>query len=268
MVLQGVQLTASHEAPRRVVLKLPLPHAHSTARAELQVLLTAQGCGYARVLRRQLEPLAWLMEELGAPLADDHLEPLAQMRALCEALRLAWRPVERSDQPHWASGADKAAELALFIRQGRDLIAAWTSASVIEQALSSCETRRQAFDPQRAILAHGDPHTHNLLRSPEATSGYKLIDPDGLFIEPEYDLGVVMREWNLDDLGGQHAARRVRTWCGELAGWTGTRAEVIEQWALIERVSTSIALAQLGLPEQARALLDVAAIWNAYAPTP
>ena len=40
-------------------------------------------------------------------------------------------------------------------------------------------------------LVHGDVHQWNAL---EADGGFKLVDPDGLLAEPEYDLGIIMRE--------------------------------------------------------------------------
>jgi streptomycin 6-kinase len=41
------------------------------------------------------------------------------------------------------------------------------------------------------VLVHGDVHQWNALR---AGGGFKLVDPDGLLAEAEYDLGVIMRE--------------------------------------------------------------------------
>ncbi len=43
----------------------------------------------------------------------------------------------------------------------------------------------------RAVLVHGDIHEWNTL---QADDGYKLVDPDGLLAEAEYDLGVIIRE--------------------------------------------------------------------------
>ncbi len=59
-----------------------------------------------------------------------------------------------------------------------------------------------AHDDERAVLVHGDVHEWNALQAPGG--GFKLVDPDGLLAEPEYDLGVVMRE----DPVRAHARRR------------------------------------------------------------
>jgi streptomycin 6-kinase len=59
-----------------------------------------------------------------------------------------------------------------------------------------------AHDDERAVLVHGDVHEWNALQAPGG--GFKLVDPDGLVAEPEYDLGVLMRE----DRGPPDARRR------------------------------------------------------------
>jgi streptomycin 6-kinase len=42
---------------------------------------------------------------------------------------------------------------------------------------------------------HGDVHQWNALEAPaDVEQGFKLVDPDGLLAEAEYDLGVIMRE--------------------------------------------------------------------------
>jgi hypothetical protein len=67
---------------------------------------------------------------------------------------------------------------------------------VIEQALSLAEVRRSVFDPETAVLVHGDAHSGNTLRDLQhrSTAGarFKFIDPDGLFAERAYDLAIPM----------------------------------------------------------------------------
>jgi streptomycin 6-kinase len=41
------------------------------------------------------------------------------------------------------------------------------------------------------VLVHGDVHQWNAL---QAGAGLKLVDPDGLLADAEYDLGIIMRE--------------------------------------------------------------------------
>jgi streptomycin 6-kinase len=49
------------------------------------------------------------------------------------------------------------------------------------------------------VLVHGDVHQLNALQH---DGGFKLIDPDGLLAEAEYDLGVLMRGDPGELLGG------------------------------------------------------------------
>jgi hypothetical protein len=85
------------------------------------------------------------------------------------------------------------------------------------------------------VLVHGDIHEWNALAS---KSGYKLIDPDGLFAEPEYDLGVIMRQDSV------HKAQASARW---LADRTGRDAAAILDWATIERLATALHCTRLDL---------------------
>src|SRR4029078_9295524 len=57
-------------------------------------------------------------------------------------------------------------------------------------AMDCLEHRIAAHDDGRSVLVAGDIHEWNAL---QAGTGYKLIDPDGLLAEREYDLGVIAR---------------------------------------------------------------------------
>ena len=106
------------------------------------------------------------------------------------------------------------------------------------------------------MLAHGDPHGSNLLADP-VTQGYKFVDPDGLFIEPAYDLGVLMREWSDELLADGNPLQAARERCAMLSHLTGVDPEPIWEWGILERVSTGLLAMQVGL-EGAREMLTVA----------
>lgn len=74
----------------------------------------------------------------------------------------------------------------------------------VEHALSCAASRARAHRDERAVLVHGDVHRWNALQAP---GGFKLVDPDGLLAEPEYDLGVLMREDPVELLAGDPADR-------------------------------------------------------------
>ena len=86
---------------------------------------------------------------------------------------------------------------------------------------------------------HGDVHEWNALQSAD---GFKLVDPDGLLAEAEYDLGVLMREDSLDLMDGdpQERARMLAARCHK----DGT---AVWEWGGAERVSTVLLLTRLDL---------------------
>nr|WP_243755166.1 aminoglycoside phosphotransferase family protein [Actinoplanes brasiliensis] len=124
------------------------------------------------------------------------------------------------------------------------------SRAAVDQALAAAESRRRAHDPARAVLNHGDVHQWNALR---AGDGFKLVDPDGLWAEPEYDLGVLMREDPLELMAGNPWDRA--RW---LAARTGTDPVAIWEWGLAERVNTGLVLTAVGLQPLAAQMLAAA----------
>jgi streptomycin 6-kinase len=90
------------------------------------------------------------------------------------------------------------------------------------------------------MLVHGDIHQWNALRT--AGGGFKLVDPDGLRAEPEYDLGVLMREDPVELIAGDPWDR-----AHLLAERTGTDPVAIWEWSVTERVSTGLITTAVGL---------------------
>jgi streptomycin 6-kinase len=107
------------------------------------------------------------------------------------------------------------------------------------------------------VLVHGDGHGLNALRS---STGFKLIDPDGLFAERAYDLAIPLREWSVELLGGDALAVG-RERCAQLGRLTGVDTEAIWQWAFVERVSTGLLLLSLEAEQLGREMLAVAEAW-------
>ncbi|WP_244945532.1 aminoglycoside phosphotransferase family protein [Couchioplanes caeruleus] len=91
----------------------------------------------------------------------------------------------------------------------------------------------------RAVLVHGDVHQWNALR---ASGGWKLVDPDGMLAEAEYDLGVLMREDPRELMAGDPWDR-----ARLLAGRTGLDVTAIWEWGVVERVSTGLLAVGIGL---------------------
>ena len=121
------------------------------------------------------------------------------------------------------------------------------SERAVDYALTCAARREAAHRDETAAVVHGDVHQWNAL---EAGDEFKLVDPDGLLAEREYDLGIIMREDPLDwDL---HQRAR---W---LADETGLDETAIWEWGVIERVSTGLLGTRVGLQPIAGQMLAAA----------
>ena len=83
--------------------------------------------------------------------------------------------------------------------------------------------------------------------------GYKLVDPDGLLAEPEYDLGVLMRGDPVELLAGDPRDRM--HW---LAARTGLNPVAIWQWGVVERLSSGLLCTQVDMQPLGRDTLRAA----------
>jgi hypothetical protein len=109
----------------------------------------------------------------------------------------------------------------------------------VDHALACAVRRAQAHRDERAVLVHGDVHQLNALQN---DGGFKLIDPDGLLAEAEYDLGVLMRGDPVELLGGDPVDRA--RW---LAARTGLDLVAIWEWGVVERLSTGLLCTRIHL---------------------
>jgi len=254
---EGLVMAVTLADGAAAVLKI-LPPDDMRRAGELDVLLTAGGRGYAAVYAADLARKAVLLERLGPPLALCGLAIDTQIALLCATLRAAWTPPPAGSA--FMTGAEKAHSLSAFIARTWEELGQPCAAHTIAAALRAADARAAAFDPQRVVLAHGDAHPWNTLQVPDAPPDcFKFVDPDGLSIEPAYDLGILMREWTEDLLIGDPLVRG-RARCAHLAALTGLEPEPIWQWGLIERVSTALVCLQLGL-DAGQAMLVVADRW-------
>ncbi|MGI5242537.1 aminoglycoside phosphotransferase family protein [Dactylosporangium sp. CA-139066] len=230
------------------VLKLHIERPGDHARHEATVLRLAGGDGCARLLRADPDRRALLLERLG-PALSDLGEPLPRrLEILTDAAARVWRPAPDAGLP---TGRAKAAWLAGFITAAWERTGRPCAERTVEHALACCERRAAAHDDERAVLVHGDVHQWNALCTPEG--GFRLVDPDGLLAEPEYDLGVLMREDPEDLLDGDPHERS--RW---LAARTGRSERAIWEWGVAERVSTGLLLHEIALQPVARDMLAAA----------
>lgn len=233
------------------VVKLLVPRANDAARDEITVLRLAGGQGCARLLRADAARDALLLERLGRPLSQLGLPTARRHEILCAAAARVWRPAAGCGL---STGADKGRWLADFITATWEELDRPCSERAVAYALACAAQRIDAHDDERAVLVHGDVHQWNAL---EAGDGFKLVDPDGLLAEAEYDLGVLMREDPAELLDGDAHARawaRAR-W---LARCCGLDATAIWEWGVVERVSTGLLCVKVGLQPAGGEMLAVA----------
>ena len=156
------------------------------------------------LLRHDVGRGALLLERLGPVAARTGVPVARRHEILCATAQRVWRPV-----PGPASACRRArrrpAGWPTWIATAWEELERPCSAAAVDDALACAERRARAHDPARAVLVHGDVHQWNALAAGE---GYKLVDPDGLEAEPEYDLGIIMREDPLELLDGDPIGAR------------------------------------------------------------
>ncbi len=229
------------------VLKLMIPRPGDHARNEITVLKLTAGDGCVRLLRDDEARGALLLERLGRSLDQLAFPIAARHEILCAAAERVWRPAPGCGLP---TGADKGRWLVGYITATWEELGRPCTGRAVEQALACAARRVAAHDDERAVLVHGDVHQWNAL---QAGGGFKLVDPDGLLAEAEYDLGVLMRE---DPLELMHGDPRERSrW---LARRCGRDAEAIWEWGVVERVSTGLLATKIGLQPVGGQMLAVA----------
>lgn len=260
---------------REAVLKLARPSDELCRQAD--VLEAARGRGYVHLYDRDDEHGALLLEALGQSMesrSDELYKALPASLVLplmrdtelivpvVSALQEAWQlPLSVAPEPD--ESTHRAAQLRDSInRSAEALDIRWRYGDAIESALVMTEHRLAARSASTMVLCHGDAHIGNLLAvtspRPGAPEGYVFIDPDGIRCEAEYDLGVVLRGFNRMVLAAEDPVVEVRAWCAILAAATGLDAEVVWQWAFIERVASGLYLIQQGWPERGFGFLDAA----------
>ncbi len=105
------------------------------------------------------------------------------------------------------------------------------------------------------MLVHGDIHQWNALEAGDGT--FKLVDPEGLIAEPEYDLGVILREDPEDLLFGSATEQ---SWADakNLAARANCDVTAIWEWAVVERVAAGLELTQINLQPDGGKMLAAA----------
>jgi streptomycin 6-kinase len=230
-----------------VVLKLPLPRNREAAGNEITALRVAGGQGCVTLLRDDPDLGALLLERLGLSLFELGMPIGRRHEILCDTAARVWRPAQDCGLP---TGAERARTLATFITETWEKVGRPCSEHAVAHAIACARRRETAHDDERAVLVHGDVHQLNAL---QAGTEFKLVDPDGLLAEAEYDLGVMMRGDPVELLDGDPRERA--RW---LAARTGLDVTAIWEWGVIERLSSGLHCEEIGLQPLGRQTLSAA----------
>src|SRR5215813_1216824 len=228
----------------QAVLKLLVPGAGDAAWNEIIALRLTNGDGCVRLLRDDVALSAMLLERLGRPLRELALPIRQRHEILCSTAARVWRPARGCGLP---TGAEKGRWLADFITLTWEELRRPCTERAVDYALECARRRIAAHDDERAVLVHGDVHQWNAL---EAEHGFKLVDPDGLLAEAEYDMGVLIREDATELLDGDPSERA--RW---LAARCGLNATAIWEWGVVERLSTGLLCTKIELQPVGREML-------------
>ncbi len=233
------------------VLKLPIPRPDPLASREILALRLAEGRGCVDLLR-YVEDLgrgtsAMLLERLGPSMYELDLPVARRHELLVSAVTGLWRRLDPADAAGLEDGRTKARRLVDRIPAAWEALGRPCSRRAVAHAVACGSRRAEAYDPNRAVLVHGDPHQWNAVSVPVSVASgagveFRLVDPDGVVAEPEHDLGVLMREDPVDlvERGPWERARR-------LAALTGTDPTAIWEWGVIERVACGLDLVAIGV---------------------
>lgn len=240
------------EATRRdgtaAVLKVLVPRDPALAEREATVLRLADGDGCAELFEFEPDAQALLLERLGPSMFALDLPIARRHELLTAAAQRLWRPAPDADLP---TGAWKAGWLADQIQRSWESLGRPCSERTVEHALVCAERRGRAHDDERARLAHGDVHRWNALRADDGS--FKLVDPDGLLAEPEYDLGIIMREDPVELMAGDPDERAHR-----IAGLAGCDLIATIEWGVVERLSTALLCLEIDLQPEGDQMIAAA----------
>lgn len=247
---------AEGEDGAQYVLKVELPdNPEEEFLHGVHALELADGHGYAKLYAFDAQNRACLMEKLGGTLRKSGIPPRRQMEIICDALHDTWR-MPATSEGLTLGGVDWFRD---FLPEAWESTGRPCCEAALRQALSYLDEIEREQNPEEYVLLHGDAHNNNTLESLEHPGTYKLIDPDGLFYEKAYDLGVLMREWPEEYRESPLKSGRER--CAFLAERTGVPEEGVWRWGFLQMIATGLLLVQIGAEALGREMLGIAEKW-------
>lgn len=226
--MNALVLEATTAGGTDVVLKLAPPSEADKLAREATVLRLADGAGCVRLLDADPERRTLLLERLGPSMYDLGVARRERHELLVDAVQRVWRPV--APDAGLQRGSERAQWMITRLAQVWEQSGRACSERVLADAIACAERRAAAHDDERAVLCHGDLHELNALQAGDGT--FRLVDPEGVVAEREYDLGVLLRNAPGDDDLHERA-----DW---LAAATGADRAAIWEWGTAERVLSGL----------------------------
>lgn len=250
---------ASGEHGERYVLKIDLPDGfgHTEFSNAIHTLSLADGRGYVKLYACDLERRACLLERLGPSLRQLPYSTEQQLEIICRTLEQSWQLLQ---EPPVRPGEEPVAWFREFIQSTWFSLDAPCPMEVIETAYRFLDDREANANPAEYVLIHGDAHNANVLQDLTDEDSFKLVDPDCLWYEKAYDLGVLMREWTEEYR--LHPLQKGQERCQLLHRLTGVPATAIWQWGFLQCVSTGLLFLAIGQADEGNRFLQVAEAWN------
>lgn len=247
---------ADGENGEKYVLKIDMPEdLGEEFSKEISVLKTANGKGYSKLYAYDIEKKACLLERLGKPIDKLDYTIQEKLQIICKVLQNVWElPVGSTElttgNTLWFNN---------FLEDGYVKLNRPCSRKVIEQALVYLKSRAESENPDEFFMLHGDAHGGNTLKT-LSREGFKFVDPDGLFYEKAYDLGILMREWCNDY--EQEPVKAAKERSAYLHHLTGVSEQAIWEWGYIQIVSTAFVMLQIRQEKIGHKMLHIAEHWT------
>lgn len=239
---------------KEMVLKISLQSNHFED--AVAILEEANGRGLVKLYAYDLEHKAFLLECLGSPLDYTNLNLEEKLSMICTALKQVWM----LPCPHpLVSGEESLSWFKDYLLNMWEKLDYPCSFQVIRYAWQCLMRREEKLNSDSWVLLHGDAHGMNALLTTDKTT-CRLIDPEGLFYEKAYDLGVLMREWINDYKISPVEAREWRA--NYLSQLMKVDKNAILDWGFVQTVSTAFVFYQIGKLDQGKEMLRLAKIWS------
>lgn len=249
---------ADGENGAQYVLKLDMPEKLGGELSRgVSAMELADGNGYSKLYAYDAQKNACLLERLGKPINQLGYSVNEQLQIICAVLEKSWN-TPSAENRGFPEGIDSVMWFREFIKSTWKELHQPCSQAVIRQAMNYLDARERDFQPETWVLIHGDAHGGNTLKELDG-DGFKLIDPDGIFYEKAYDLGVLMREWVEEYRQNPLESGKER--CRYLHELTGVPAQAIWEWGYLQTVSTAFVLLKIGQEPLGHKMLDVAECW-------